>query len=44
MNSLHPSTAYPPTFAAWFFWHSAYRALLLLAHSLSDPMLIEKFS
>jgi hypothetical protein len=28
MNSLHPSTAYPPIFAAWFFWHSAYRTVL----------------
>ena len=31
MNSRHPSTANPPSFAAWFFWHSAYRT--------SDPEL-----
>lgn len=24
MNSRHPSTAYPPTLAAWFLWHSPY--------------------
>nr|GMD01111.1 hypothetical protein Iba_chr05fCG4310 [Ipomoea batatas] len=24
MNSRQPSTAYPPTLAAWFFWHSPY--------------------
>lgn len=30
MNSLQPSTAYPPMLAAWFFLHSAYLNTLLL--------------
>lgn len=35
MNSRHPSTANPPSFAAWFFWHSAYRT--------SDPELADQW-
>lgn len=38
MNSLHPSTAYPPIFAAWFFWHSTYRIVEVL-ELLEDPPL-----
>lgn len=43
MNSLQPSTAYPPMLAAWFFWHSAYRTLLIadddVVEILVDPSL-----
>lgn len=43
MNSLQPSTAYPPILAAWFFWHSAYRTLLIadddVVQILVDPSL-----
>ena len=36
MNSLQPSTAYPPTPAAWFFWHSPY---LTLRTAAADELL-----
>lgn len=36
MNSLHPSTAYPPTPAAWFFWHSPYLTLLTVKDELAE--------
>lgn len=29
INSLQPSTAYPPILAAWFFWHSPYLIFLI---------------
>lgn len=36
MNSLQPSTAYPPTPTAWFFWHSPYQTLLLTVYDEFD--------
>lgn len=33
MNSLHPSTAWPPVRAAWFFWHSPYVTTLILVQA-----------
>lgn len=44
MNSLHPSTAYPPMFAAWFFWHSAYRTVLTTEDDVLDDELLPEQS
>lgn len=40
MNSLHPSTAYPPMLAAWFLRHSLY---LTVTFSFFAPLEVEDF-
>lgn len=43
MNSRQPSTAYPPTLAAWFFWHSPYLTLVTVKDEFEEHRELSSF-